>query len=201
MSLASSTLFYELEKQDRSFVDFAEGNDWEGVICPISEGHRRAGKRITPLTLEIIRPKQVDFSWTFLSDVVISERALSVLRAANITGFEVKPVKLVVPTKARFRHLNMPELWELVVTGSGGPAHSDSRIELADACAACGYRRYAHHGDGIVVDEANWDGSDIFVVKEYTKYVLVTERTKEVIKRNKLTNVRFVPSHQIWKNG
>jgi hypothetical protein len=192
-------IFFDLKDCERSFVDFAEGNDWEGIVCPVSDGHQRAGRRITPLTIEFVKSKSVDFSWTFLSDIVISEKAFKVMRDAGLTGFDVKPVKLILQQSQRFAKLGSPTLWELIVTGSGGPAHPDSQIELEDACAACGMRHYTHHGDGIIVDENRWDGSDIFVVEEYTRFVLVTQRAKAVIEGNLLTNVKFVPSHEVWK--
>ena len=72
----------------------------EGVICPIYDGHRRVGKRLTDLSITLPGHKVQDFVWTWYSECLLTERVLDLLSINNFTGFEVKPVK------AKFKKLN-----------------------------------------------------------------------------------------------
>jgi hypothetical protein len=136
-----------------------------------------------------------------LSDIVITDHALSVLRGAELTGFEVLPAKLV-ELPSRVSPKDMPALWELTVTGKGGAADKASGIMELQRCSACGLVRYSAFTNGLIVDESEYDGSDFFVIKEYPKYVLVSSRAKLVIESSRLTNVEFVVSSRLqWPNG
>lgn len=68
-----------------------------------------------------------DFSTTILSDVVITQHALDVLREEGLTGFEVRPVEIDKLPLGK-RRLELPRVWEFVVTGTAGPAHKASGL-------------------------------------------------------------------------
>ena len=88
--------FYHLKADyNRSFVDYGEGNDWEGIVCSRDPGHQRAGARTTVLKLKITRRRIVDFSSTILADLVITDRAYECLRRCEFSGFKVKPTEIV----------------------------------------------------------------------------------------------------------
>ncbi len=54
----------------------------------------------------------------------------------------------------------------------------------------------------IIVDENNWDGSDIFTITGYPRYYLISERLKELIKKHKLTGVKLIPTYELkWPDG
>jgi hypothetical protein len=194
--------FYTLEVEwDHSCVELAEGNDWESIQCDAEPGHQRAGRRITPLFVDLTSWRTVDFSRTFFSDLVITEHALSVLRDARLTGFEVCDT-FIKETPKRRRGTDLPKLWELVVTGKGGHAHKDSDIVQRSHCTSCGHVRYSAFERGIRVDESTYDGSDLFAVTEYPKYILLSARAKLVIESARLTNAGFIESSQIeWPEG
>jgi hypothetical protein len=195
-------IFYELQVgRARMFVEGASPNDWESVICPKDPGHQRAGRRLTELFLDVVSWNVVDFSRTMLSDIVVTDHALQVLRQADLTGFQVLPTK-VEGVPEGVKRSDLPKLWELVVTGEGGPADKASGIVELSRCQSCGLVRYSAFEHGIVVDEFTYDGSDFFTVSEYPKYVLVSHRAKEVIEKARLTNVAFVESSQLkWPKG
>jgi hypothetical protein len=136
-----------------------------------------------------------------LSDVVITDHALGVLRGAGLTGFEVRPVK-IAGLPSGVRKPDLPRLWEFVVTGEGGLAHKASGIVEILKCDGCGLVRYSAFEHGILVDELTYDGSDFFTVTEYPKYVLVSARAKAAIEQARLSNVRLVDSSQLeWPKG
>jgi hypothetical protein len=136
-----------------------------------------------------------------LSDVVITEHALSALREARLTGFAVQPT-IVEGLPPGAKASDLPTLWEFVVTGKGGPAHKASGVVELQKCEACGLVRYSAFEHGIQVDESTYDGSDFFTVREYPKYVLVNPRAKAAIEDARLTNAGFVESSTVeWPKG
>ena len=136
-----------------------------------------------------------------LADIVMTEHARDVLSSAKLSGFAVTPVT-VGTYPAGVDGSKLPKLWELVVLGKGGRAHSDSGIEMLRECGDCGLTEYSAFKNGIVVDTSSYDGSDFFAVVEFPKYILVSERAKSVIERSRLTNVSFVESTALkWPKG
>jgi hypothetical protein len=184
-------------------IKFIEGsglNDWESISCHKNDGHRRAGKRITTLFLDIIEWCVVDFSRTMLSDVVITGHALHVMREAHLTGFEFRPTR--IEGLSQTRSAAQPELWEFVVTGRGGPAHKDSGIVVLEKCESCGLIRYSAFNHGLQVDQSSYDGSDFFVLDEYPRHIIVSANAKTVIERSGLINVSFIESSELkWPTG
>jgi hypothetical protein len=60
-----------------------------------------------------------------LSDIVITDSALTVLKNAKLSGFCVKPVVVHKIPKGMDPNA-VPKLWEFSVTGDGGFAHPDA---------------------------------------------------------------------------
>jgi hypothetical protein len=101
--------FFDLSNDDRfKDVEYAKGTDWEGIVCPINEGHQRAGKRIGDLKINVIDKKASDFFWTFFSECIITDKTANLFKDAGFTGFRLKPVH--VCNKSVF-----PVLWEFIV--------------------------------------------------------------------------------------
>ena len=185
--------FYRLQVIGRNIVDYAEGNDWEGITCSIDKGHRRAGRRITELILQVTSPEILDFSLTFLSDIVITDRALQILRDEQLKGFEVKPARITThPAGLDMKEL--PTLWEFLVTGWGGMASEKSGITLEKSCPACRHMEYAGLSNPkTLLSQREWDGSDFFFIWPMPRYCFVAEHAIEIIERRQLTGVRFTP--------
>lgn len=194
--------FYELQVgRERKSIEGASVNDWESITCDKDPGHQRAGRRLTELFVDILSWNVTDFSRTMLSDIVITDHALGVLRGAGLTGFGVRPAK-IEGLPSGVRRPALPRLWEFLVTGKGGPAHKASGIAELLKCEGCGLVRFSAFEHGILVDECTYDGSDFFTVTEYPKYVLVSPRAKAAIEQARLTNVKFVESSQLeWPEG
>ena len=154
------------------------------------------------LTIVLPSPKVGDFVWTWYSDCIVPDRTLALFRAAGFSGFDVRPVH-VEKTRGRKRltEAAIPPLWELVIKGKGGDAARESGIRVIGRDDS-GEPRYSSFCNGIVVDEANWDGSDLFTINGYPHHLLVTERVKELIIARELTNCTLVPSHELqWGLG
>jgi hypothetical protein len=169
----------------------------ETIRCPVHPEHQRAGKRIGNLVVVLPSEKVGDFVWTWYSDCLITEKVLNLFREAGITGFTVKPVEIKPKTEKGHLLTKSRVLWELVVTGKGGDADPRSGIRLVYTCPHCGMIRYSSFQDGIIVDEQTWDGSDFFTVTGYPKFILVTERAKDLIVEHGLTNCALIRSQDL----
>lgn len=184
--------------REYGLAEWADSVKLEQIVCPVNPNHRRAGKRLTDLTIILPSPRVGDFMWTWPADCLITDRVLELFRQAELTGFEVKPVVVEKVKRLGKRRLEeIPALWELVVTGKGGNARPESGIRVIYRCEACGMVRYSSYQNGILVDEAQWDGSDFFTVNGYPKHILVTERVKDLIIAHRLTNCVLIPAEKL----
>lgn len=192
-------IFYKLSSKGDYQAEFAKGNDWEGIKCPVDEGHQRAGRRITDLKIDLPSAKVPHFMTTILSDWIITEEVAALFEEAGFTGYTLKPV--IVDKVKRGNKNDIPLLWEFIVTGRGGDAHPKSGIKLKYECSACGDILYTGFGKGLFVDESQWDGSDFFIIWPLPKFIIVTERVKEFIEKHKLKNCKLIPTTELIGKG
>jgi hypothetical protein len=172
--------------------------DLERVTCPVNAHHRRAGRRLADLSVTLPRGTVQDFVWTWYSECLIQDHVLQLFRENKFTGFDVKPVV------ARFkspRGGNPPRLWELVLTGWGGLAKPESGITRVEFCGACHFVHYSGIKDAsYLVDDKQFDGSDIFMIWPMPAHVFITERVADCIRDCRLTGVVLKPSCDIKQN-
>jgi hypothetical protein len=152
---------------------------FEQVTCPKNPGHRTGGKRRTDLSVLLPNFETKDIVWTWYSECLVSDNVLQFLQSNQFTGFEIKLVKALFKQKSP---TPPPSLWEIVVTGWGGIAPSESGISLKERCEGCGYSHY-----GVLecaerlIDETQWDGSDFFMVWPLPRFIFVTKRVRDAI--------------------
>lgn len=187
--------FFELihdEKYKR--VWWSKGiTDFEQIICPEHKGHMRGGKRVGNLFVDIKSKKQADIYMTSYSEWLLSDKVVDVFRKYDITGYELKPVEVC--------NVELPyKLWEMVVTGWAGVAPEKSGIKLKpeECCQYCNKLRYT----GLInpeylIDENQWDGSDIFMVWPLPKFVFITEKVVNIINKEKLTGCLYIPLEEL----
>src|SRR5882757_8475704 len=89
-------LFYDLDRDDKyEDVEYADGTDWESIICPRYDGHQRAGNRIGQMKIELQSKQSGDFLWTFLSERLITDRVAAIFKENSITGYQLKKAEVV----------------------------------------------------------------------------------------------------------
>lgn len=157
--------------------------DMETVICPTNEGHQRAGKRLTNLSVTLPGHTVEDVVWTWYGECLLTDRTLELFQSSRFTGFEVKPVK----TSFKQSSVSPPTLWELVVTGWGGMAPPESGIKLLEHCPDCGATVYSDWSEADkLVEPSQWDGSDFFIVWPLPGFIFVTDRVAQAVRSNQL---------------
>lgn len=174
------------------------GVSYPPILCSLDPRHQRPGKRVGSPKLVLPTVQTSDFVWTWSNDCIVADRILRLFHGAGLTGFEANSIPVAqVKGRRATSHTPIPELWEVRVNGIGGDAHPDSGIKLLYTCSECGYQRYSSFNEGITVDPKNWDGSDFFTINGYPRLILITERTKQLIIDNKLTNCSILRTENL----
>ncbi|MGQ0676433.1 MAG: double-CXXCG motif protein [Rhodospirillales bacterium] len=188
--------FWQLKKpasDDRAEWDHPK-MDLEQVTCPVSPGHRRSGRRLTELSVVLAKKRVDDLVWTWQSELLVQDRVLVALRDHGLTGFTAKKAY------ARFKgdtKATPPRLWEIQVTGWGGMAVDGAGIRLIQHCPACRYFKYSVADPTRLVDPAQWDGSDFFMVWPLPRYVFVSDRAAALLKRSGFKGFTLIPAAEI----
>ena len=187
--------FWSLETPRwEGLAELARDMDFEQILCPTHEGHRRGGNRIGALSV-VVHPSRVgDFTFSWLSDVLISRRVLDIFAKHQVTGFEVKPAKISYPATIEARP---PDLFELVVTGWGGLAASAAGVKLIKSCQDCGKKTYTIAEPSRLIDAAAWDGSDLFIVWPLPGYQFASDRLANILRQERVSGVKLIPAPQI----
>lgn len=213
MTANTGMTFWHLASPEsmRGLADWDDDMDLEQITCPLDEHHMRGGKRTTDLSILLTSKRITDFVWAW--ECIIQDRVLRMFREEGFTGFEVKPVKARM--KIREKHpdpcddnpglkvedaaqIEIPTLWELVVTGWAGVAPEESGIRLEKSCPGCGHLHYSGYDDAsLLIDEKQWDGSDFFIVWPLPLFIFVTDRVARFIRKHKLTGARLQASETL----
>ena len=161
------------------------------IYCATDPGHERRGRRLTPLSVAV--PHRLkDFVWVdSQAHCLVTERVVRFLELQQLTGYELIPVKARYKAKTSEQP---PPLWKLIVTGWAGIAPPASGVRLEIDCPTCGHLHYSSVTDpSSLLDEAQWDGSDLFLVWPYPYYRLVTNRVAQLVREAGLTGVELEP--------
>ena len=171
-----------------------DGRKHVKVVCPTHEGHRRSERAIGNLAFTIPSSGIKDFTWTHMSDIVVNNRVLELFAKHHVTGFETRPAEVRFTRSAK---TELPELFELVVTGWGGSPAPEAGVRLAECCPDCNRRRFAIADPACLIDPAAWDGSDLFIVWPLPRYRFISDRLATILRREKVSGVNLIPAPEI----
>lgn len=173
--------------------------DLEGIVCPLHDGHRAGGKRLTDLSVALPGRTVQDFVWTWYSECLVRDRVLKLFELSGFTGYDVKPAR------AKYKRASEgqpPVLRELIVTGWAGMASPESGIRLVERCEGCGHTVYSgSNNSGALIDVTQWDGSDFFIVWPLPAFIFVTDRVAQVIRDNRLTGAVLTQPNDLDLSG
>jgi hypothetical protein len=135
-----------------------------------------------------------DFTWSWMSDLLVSPRVLAAFERHHITGFEVRPVvtEYRKPVKAP-----PTELHEIVVTGWAGLPSQKAGLSVTAYCPECGRREYSVEDPSRLIDPSTWDGSDLFMVWPLPRFRFASDRLADLIRQEKFSGVKLIPAAAI----
>jgi hypothetical protein len=188
----SDTFLCVRERSQRTLAEWTDSMAFEIIECPEFPEHRRSGRRVGDLEVRA-KGSPSGALWTTYSDLLVQDHVVAALRTAGIRGFDVRRATVLSASGSAIRGENW---WEIVVTGWGGIARPESGIHLEEArtCRYCGYLAYSACRDpSQLIDSAQWDGSDLFMVWPLPKTMLATHRLVSIVETLSLTEVKTVP--------
>jgi len=176
--------------------------EWEANLFytddshPVFKCHRGLLKIVIPSPAAI-----GDFVWTWYSECVLTEKVLRLFQGNGFTGFRARQVIVSKIKRKSKKTAEVPPLYELEVYGRGGPPHPDSGSLPLPEWTSLGFPRYSSYKNGLLVNEATWDGTDFFEIEGF-RYIIVTERVKNTIVEKKLSNCVLVAVEDMsWPEG
>ena len=150
------------------------------------------GARVGKVSIKIRKRVTSEFLWSWLPGTVfVTAEVVKALQQARIIGCLFYPVE-IVNTK-----FEVPEIFELVITGKAGSTARNSQISIIDSCKVCGRVQYSPIIHGIYIDPENWDSSDICTITEYPTYILMSEKVKDVLESENFKNYVLTPTDRI----
>ena len=192
---AMNAAFWLLEPPHNQQLAIVAGDTkFEQIICPASEWHLRAGRRLGDLRATIPPSGIKDFSWTWSHDILVSEHLLDVFPKHRVNGYEIRPTTVSYSKRSTTKP---PALYELITTGWGGMASAAADLTLAKTCPACNFRDYAIAAPSRLIDPASWDGSDLFIVWPLPRYRFASDRLATILREEKITGVKLVSATDI----
>lgn len=170
------------------WVDETKDEIWECPCCGAIYS-----KRLPNAKLYLKGKKAADYYYATNCNI-ISGKMQKLLLEAEITGFTLRDLDIQEWYDKKGKKLDLPydDLKEIVITGRCGYLrHKDGRI--VDKCNLCGGKNYKKQGEvnGLSVNLKEWDKSDMFYFKNWEGPIIVTEKVKEIVEKNKLKNIRF----------
>jgi hypothetical protein len=175
---------------------------WEWSECPVCKRQIMGKKKTEGFVIEWHRSSRIgDFSWVPGGEIIVSQRVKAIFEEHNVTGCKYGPVEMIDPEDPEDPIVvklpyEGPPLYELIITGSGGNAAEESGIKIEEKCDHCGsasYLPFDRRIDVLIIDPANWDGSDVFKIIEMGNCTFITEKVKSLIEAHKFTNVECIP--------
>ena len=181
---------------DTVYTGFAHAIDLGGkkeiFECPKCGGIKSI--RLEPIKVYFEGKKQGD-CYGVPNGSIVNEKMQEILRTEGITGFTLENINVEgwYDSKRNSLLINYEDLKELKVIGRCGYLR-DKNGEMLEKCNECGKINYAKAEDeveGLSVNLDEWDGSDMFQFKNWRGVIIVTEKVKEIIEKNKLKNIKF----------
>lgn len=170
---------------DRAFV--ASIDVLTEMALPMLRGEMR---RVTPIEgrWAMGSAKPADIVWTTVAlPVLLSERAVDLLRKEHVTGWDLIPCTL---------YGKQGESWPyafLTVHGRCGPIDDLKSTRIDKTYPAGVFPAWK----GLYFDPRSWDGSDVFMPAGDVGWIFVTERLKSVLEKAKVGNVLCTPLDQV----
>ena len=170
------------------------------------------GATFQPLHIKFGSIPQSNFLWPTLGSVVVSARVKRLFEAQGVTGAAFcpavidkigkrkstgpapvpstgEPEDIIEEAEAGDNLAQTAPLYEMVVTArSGRPPGA----EPFTVCPGCTRENYDRDKRRLILTQAMLAGTDVFIL-ETTLHIIVSDKVRNLITRNRLTNSEFTP--------
>lgn len=158
------------------------------IVCPIEpENHRGMAFPDRGWSMHVTRDQRIDFFQAVAGQrMFISGAALDVLQRLNPAKFSADPCEVTYGEGVARRE----PFFQLDVTGWGGLAQGS---KLEERCPGCGAQTWSVEDVNDMIDESQWDGSDLFFAWPAPLYTFATNRVRLAFEEAGLVGARFYP--------
>ena len=172
---------------------------WEITHCRQC-GRSLTCKQINNLRMELFGQELLQIVWTDVAPL-FSDPLVQALTSSNLHGFTFRPVDIVAWWKANpsTNEIENVLLWEdapilhqLLPVGAGVSILNHNRVKVSILCTECKAEKYSLLDHGIIIDKSQWNGSDLFTVKEYPALLIITERFVQWLSQNRIGNYEVI---------
>lgn len=171
--------------------------------CPVC-GRAVSGKEYLPphfIHISSAKPeKWGDFLWGAGFQLMVSKRFQEIYEEEHLRGVEkFYPMAEIVRMGRQKRGnlaLELPayHLVEIEWNGANLDDERSQTVRRQPDCSFCRGSVKAHRG--VFLEEGTWTGADIFIARGLNGVILASERLKQVIEQNSLTNVQLIPAQK-----
>lgn len=170
------------------------------------------GSTFQPAFLDVPSRPEVDFLWSAVGSVVVSERVRNAIVKSSLKGCVLIPVvprkigsrsaelpapipstgepeDLITETSQLLDPSQVPPYYELVITAQ---SKRPPGAEPQAICDLCGRDTYDYSARKLVMTPEMWNGDDIFFLAT-TLWIVVTDSVKLLLERLQPTNLVFTP--------
>ncbi|MDF2788858.1 MAG: hypothetical protein K0S80_1956 [Neobacillus sp.] len=131
------------------------------------------------------RNEPSDFNFPFPGQIWITDKVKNILEKNNILGLEFSRAVI----KGKGKTCDSSKIWELLIKGRAWrEGYSLDKITICKVCK----RKTFPNPENIIVDEKRWDGSDFFTLDENPNMVFISEKAKNVLEENTISNYRCI---------
>ena len=162
--------------------------DWSSML-QVPENIITPGAELGEPKVKLLSLELNDFMHPMPGQVIVSSKVANILQDNHISGVELFPLTPVWSKKIKEEKDEIPNLWELVITGTGWRKGVDEKAILA--CNLCD--RTVFPTAPMILDKNKWDGSDIFTIDHNPNRIFITERFSNLMKSSELTNYQLSP--------
>jgi hypothetical protein len=201
-------MFWVLERPESGLSDAIygeiDGSDEPWLEVPRCPQCDRATlvQQTQDINLELHRANLLDFVWADSAEIFVSTSLMNLLQHSGLSGFTFRSVNIVAwwrEDPATHEIINWleredaPPLYQLVIVGKGGSVLPQNQVQVESLCSECGAADYEFLTAGILVDQSQWDGSDIFTLNELG-WTFMTEKFLRFLVENHIQNYTAIPS-------
>ena len=186
------TNFYTMKTKPISYTDVIIDNDQTVTKkCPMC-GSVLGERKYDKYKLRFWGTREGDL--LFSPDChIVSFNLLKLLYDNKVSGFLENEIDCTGWDDRKGKRLqkDSSSYRELIITGRAGYLKNMEGIEIPK-CPKCGAKDIpaAEKEKGFIVDE-EWDGSDMFYFKNWPGMIIITEKVRCLLEKNKMKNVRF----------